>query len=99
TGASDLVWAWASARKLNAYDAADWRKRLQAALSQAESNVETGSSAGWWSYTAGILEIALGNTQKGNASLHEALLAPETRMSYHLSRLALEGATPQTKPR
>src|SRR6266480_756137 len=49
--------------------------------------------------SAGVLQIAMGDTQKGNASLHEALLAPETRMSYHLSRLALAGATPRPTPR
>ena len=97
-GASDLVWAWASARKLDSYDAAKWHERLNSALSQAESNVRTNASPGWWFYTAGVLQIALGETQKGNASLREALLAPETRMSYHLSRLALAGATPQAKP-
>src|SRR5712691_8917636 len=95
TGASDIVWAWASARKLNVYDPAEWNKRLRAALPQAESSVETGSSSGWWLYTAGVLQIALGDTQKGNALLHEALLAPETRMSYYLSRLAIAGATPR----
>ena len=95
TGASDIVWAWASARKLNVYDPAEWNKRLHAALPQAESSVETGSSSGWWLYTAGVLQIALGDTQKGNALLHEALLAPETRMSHYLSRLAIAGATPR----
>ncbi len=95
TGASDIVWAWASARKLNVYDPAEWNKRLHAALPQAESSVETGSSSGWWLYTAGVLQIALGDTQKGNALLHEALLAPETRMSHYLSRLAVAGATPR----
>ena len=96
-GSSDVVWAWASARKLDGYDARKWHERLSSALSQAESNVRTNASPGWWFYTAGVLRIALGETQKGNASLREALLAPETRMSYHLSRLALAGSTPQAK--
>jgi tetratricopeptide (TPR) repeat protein len=95
SGPTDIVWAWASARKLNGYDPVRWRARLKATLSQAESNVETGNSSGWWLYTAGVLQMALGNIEKGKALLHEALLVPETRMSYHLSRLALAGATPQ----
>ena len=95
---SDMVWAWASARKLDGYDSAQWRERLNAALSQAESNLGTGSSPGWWLYTAGVLQVALGNTEKGKVLLQQALLAPESRMSYHLSRLALTGATPQAKP-
>jgi hypothetical protein len=94
SGPADIVWVWASARKLNGYDPAQWRARLNAALSQAESNVETGNSSGWWLYTGGVLQMALGNPEKGKMSLHEALLVPETRMSYHLSRLALAGATP-----
>jgi len=97
-GPSDVVWAWASVRELDGYDPEKWQTRLNAALSQVESNVRTNSSPGWWLYTAGVLQIALGQTQKGNESLREALLAPETRMSYHLSRLALAGATPQAKP-
>jgi hypothetical protein len=95
TGASDIVWAWASARKLNSYQEKEWRPRLNGALSQAESNVATNSSPGWWLYTAGVLQIALGQTQEGYTSLKEALLAPETRLSHHFSRLAIAGATPR----
>jgi tetratricopeptide (TPR) repeat protein len=98
TGPSDIVWAWASAQKLDDYDGAKWRERLNATLSQAESTVRTSGSAGWSLYTAAVLQLALGEAHKGNALLREALLAPETRMSYHLSRLALAGATPQPKP-
>jgi len=97
SGPSDTVWAWASARKLDGYDQAQWRARLHAALSQSESNLGTDSS-GWWLYAAGVLQIALGNTQKGKALLQESFLAPDNRMSHHLSRLALAGATPQPKP-
>src|SRR6266404_5220679 len=98
-GPSDVAWAWASARKLNAYDSAQWRVRLNAALSQAESNLGNVGSPGWWLYICGVLEMALGNMEKGKTSLHEALLAPETRMSYHLSRLAIAGTTPRLTPR
>ena len=97
SGPSDTVWAWGSARKLDGYDQAQWRARLHAALSQAESNLGTDSS-GWWLYAAGVLQIALGNTQKGKALLQESFLAPDNRMSHHLSRLAIAGATPQPKP-
>lgn len=98
TGPSDLVWAWASARNLDGYDPAKWRERLIAALAQTESNMRISGSSSWSLYTAGVLQSALGDTQKGNASLREALLVPEARMSHHLSRLALAGTTPQTKP-
>jgi tetratricopeptide (TPR) repeat protein len=98
TGPADLVWGWSSARKLDGYDPTKWHTRLKAALSQAESNMRSNGSPGWSLYTAGVLQVALGEIGKGKASLREALLAPETRMSHHLSRLALAGATPRPRP-
>jgi len=95
TDVSDAVWAWASAKKLSNYDPAQWQKRLASALSQAESNARTSTYQGWWAYLAGVLQLALGRDAQGKASLREALLLPENRMSYHFSRLALEGATPR----
>ena len=97
SGPSDTVWAWASARKLEGYDQTQWRARLHEALTQSESNLGADSS-GWWLYAAGVLQIAIGNPPKGKAMLHESFLAPDNRMSHHLSRLALGGATPQPKP-
>jgi len=95
SGASNALWAWASARKLGSYDPALWQERLSLALSQAESNARTGTDQSWWVYSAGVLEMALGRDIEGQASLRESLLLPEHRMSYHYSRLAMEGATPR----
>ena len=92
---SDIVWAWASTKKLGSYDPALWRERLSAALLQAESNALTGANQGWWAYLVGVLQMALGHEVQGKASLRESLLLPDNRMSYHLSRLAMEGATPR----
>src|SRR6266403_2976562 len=93
--ASDAVWAWASAKKLSSYDPAQWQKRLSLALSQAESNARTSANQGWWNYSLGVLQLALGREVQGKASLRESLLLPEDHMSYHFSRLALAGATPR----
>jgi tetratricopeptide (TPR) repeat protein len=93
--ASDAVWAWASARKLNSYDPAEWQERLSIALAKAESSARTSTHEGWWKYSLGVLQLALGRDAQGRASLSESLLLPEDRMSYHFSRLALEGATPR----
>ena len=92
SGSSDLVWAWASARKLPGYDPAQWSTRLRSALSQADANSRT---SGWALYSSGILQIALGDEVKGRISLREVLLLPESRMSHYLARRALEGATPR----
>jgi len=93
--ASDAVWAWASARKLSGYDPAEWQKRLALALAKAESNARSGAHEGWWNYSLGVLQLALGRDVQGRAYLRESLLLPEDRMSYHFSRLALEGAIPR----
>jgi len=93
--ASDAVWAWASAKKLSSYDPAQWQKRLSLALSQAESNARTSAHQGWWNYSLGVLQLALERNPQGRASLSESLLLPEDRMSHHLSRLAMQGATPR----
>jgi tetratricopeptide (TPR) repeat protein len=95
TDASDAVWAWASAKKLRSFDPALWQERLSSALSRAESNARTGDQQSWWDYSVGVLQIALGRDVQGQASLRESLLLPENRMSYHFSRLAMEGATPR----
>jgi tetratricopeptide (TPR) repeat protein len=92
---SDVVWEWASAKKLSGYDAALWQGRLSLALSRAESNAQTSAYQGWWVYSLGVLQIALGRDVEGKASLRESLLLPDSRMSYHFSRLAMEGATPR----
>src|SRR6266705_1017266 len=95
TDPSDVVWAWGSAKKLRSYDAAQWRERLSSALSQAESKALTSANQGWSVYSLGVLQLALGRDVEGKASLRESLLLPDNRMSYHFSRLALEGATPR----
>src|SRR6266568_935420 len=95
TDTSDVVWAWTSAKMLGSYDPALWRGRLSAALSQAKANALTSTNQGWWVYSVGVLQLALGRDVEGKASLRESLLLPDNRMSYHFSRLALEGATPR----
>jgi tetratricopeptide (TPR) repeat protein len=91
---SQIVWKWAAARKQTGYDPDLWHERLTAALSEVESNSRAGTSA-WLLYTKGVLEIALGRQQDGESSLRQTLLLPETQMSHHFARLALDGATPR----
>jgi hypothetical protein len=95
TDASDTVWAWGAAKNLSDYDPGLWGQRLSSALSQAESNARTSANEGWWVYSVGLLQMALGRDSEGKNSLWESMLLPENRMSHHFSRLALEGATPR----
>ena len=82
TGLAQLVWAHAAAKKLEGYDDAAWRTRLEAALGHAEN----GSP-----YQAGMLETALGNQAAARAHFEEAILLPDRLLTHHLSRLALAG--------
>jgi tetratricopeptide (TPR) repeat protein len=92
--ASQIVWKWAAARELAGYDPALWHNRLTAALSGVDSNSRANTS-GWLLYIKGVLQIALGRQKDGVSSLRQTLLLPETHMSHHFTRLALEGATPR----
>jgi tetratricopeptide (TPR) repeat protein len=82
TGTAQLVWARAAAKKLDGYDDAAWRKRLEEALGHAEN----GSP-----YQAGMLEIELGRQAAARAHFEEAILLPDHLLSHHLSRLAMAG--------
>ena len=93
--ASELVWAWAAAKKQNNFDLAKWRKCLLEAASRARATAATSSSPGWWYYVAGILTVATGDKEKGEELLREAFLFPDSRLSHHFARLALTGATPR----
>ena len=95
TDISELVWAWAAAKKLDNFDSMKWRERLVDAASRTESASPSSSSPGWWQYVAGTLRIATGEKDRGEKILREVFLLPDTRLSHHFARLALAGATPQ----
>jgi tetratricopeptide (TPR) repeat protein len=95
TDPAQIIWAMNAAKKHNDYDAEKWRGKLASALSQAESRLHTSSYKGWWTYSVGVLQIALGREEEGKASLREALLLPDSQMSHHFARLALARATPR----
>ena len=82
TGASNLVWAWGAAQKLDGYDAPEWSKRLEAALTQAGPDTP---------YLAGMLELALGKRSAAWTHLQQTVLLPDRQMSHHLSRMAMAG--------
>jgi hypothetical protein len=95
TNATDVVWGWASARALSGYDPARWQERLSSALSHLEFHARGDSHQSSSLYSLGILQMALGHEEKARASLRESLLLPQSRMSHHFSRLALDGTTPR----
>ena len=91
-GVPDLLWAWSAAKHRKGYDTAVWMSRLQAGIAHAEKASRSGSSQALWYYIAGTLRIAIGEKVQGQTELREVFLFPDSRMSYHLSRLSLADA-------
>jgi tetratricopeptide (TPR) repeat protein len=89
SGAGEIFWAWLAAQELPGFHASEWTVRLQSASEQATTMVETSSFAGFWAYTAGMLNRGLGNESQAQAEFRRALLLPDGMLSYHLTRAAL----------
>ena len=83
-----VLWAWQAAQKLPGFDARVWQERLRSASADAEGRTQTSSFAGWWHYTTGALQAALGNRKEADREFQKALLLPDRMMSYHCTRLA-----------
>jgi tetratricopeptide (TPR) repeat protein len=88
TGPDQMLWAWRASRKLSGFDEQQWRERLKSALIQSDGRSESSSFAGWWYYTAGALEAALGHQQQAEAKFRQALLLPDHMLAYHFTRMA-----------
>jgi hypothetical protein len=90
--ATDAVWAWRAARKLSDYDQSRWPSRLDTALANLNTRLETMSQKGFWAYAVGQLEYELERDEAARAHLTQAVLLPDRMLSLHLSRLALRNA-------
>jgi tetratricopeptide (TPR) repeat protein len=84
----DAVWAWKASQQLPNFNSDAGKEKLQRVLEHAKDSGES-SSASWWLYNAGTMDSALGNTQLAESEFRQALLLPDSLMSYHLTRLAL----------
>lgn len=88
SGAGEILWAWLAAKELPDFHPSEWTVRLQSAIEQAATLGETSSFAGFWAYTAGMLNRALGNESQAQAEFRRAFLLPDGILSYHLTRTA-----------
>jgi tetratricopeptide (TPR) repeat protein len=86
SGMGEAAWAYMAARKSGHYDQVQWHERLTKELTTYKS-----AGTSWGTYNAAMLEQVLGNGAAANAGFRDALLMPDTRMAYHLSRLGLDG--------
>jgi len=89
SGAGEILWASLAAKELPGFQQSEWTARLQSASEQARTIGESSSFAGFWAYTAGMLDRALGNESGAQAEFRRAFLLPDGILSYHLTREAL----------
>lgn len=89
----DAVWSWKASQELSNSDAESNRQKLQSLREQMQNNNDA-SPGGLWLYHAAMLDRALGNPERADSELHQALLQPDQLMMYHLTRLALAGNNP-----
>jgi tetratricopeptide (TPR) repeat protein len=90
----DEAWAWKASQQLPGFDHGSAKQKLQSILERIKKSDSSDSPGGWWFYNVGMLDASSGNTQPAAREFREALLSPDTRMTYHLSRLAMSGNNP-----
>jgi len=83
----EVFWAWQAEKAQPGFDAKQWDERLRSAMAEADRRATTSSFAGWWYYTAGVLNAALGNRKEADMKFQKALLLPDRMLSYHCTRL------------
>lgn len=86
----DAVWAWKASQQAPNSDPSAEKQKLQSILEKVKYSGDN-SPSGWWLYNAGMLDSALGNTQLADKEFRQALLSPDSLMTYHLTRLAAAG--------
>ena len=87
---ADSAWAARAEELLGSYDAAQQQKKLEASLANAERQTNTSSYTGWWWYNIGTMQGALHHEDQAREAFRKALLLPDSLMSHHLSRAAME---------
>jgi tetratricopeptide (TPR) repeat protein len=89
----DAVWSWKASQQLPGFDPGSANQKLQSTLDRVKKAEDNNSPNGQWFYNAGSLDTALGITQQADREFREALLSPDSMMSYHLTRLAMANPT------
>jgi citrate lyase beta subunit len=75
---------------LGTHDAAEQQRKLEA-LANAERSTDTSAFTGWWWYNIGAIQAALHHNDLAREAFHKALLLPDSLMSHHFARAAIEG--------
>jgi tetratricopeptide (TPR) repeat protein len=89
-GAADAAWVDKAQELLGTHDAAEQQQKLEA-LANAERSTDTSAFTGWWWYNIGAIQAALHHNDLAREAFHKALLLPDSLMSHHFARAAIEG--------
>jgi len=87
----NAVWAWKASQQLPNFDSGSAKQQLESILDNVKNSGESSSPSASELYGAGMLESALGNSKQAEKEFREALLSPDSLMTYHLTRLAVSG--------
>jgi tetratricopeptide (TPR) repeat protein len=87
---ADAAWSLKAEKLVAHADAVMGLERVQAALASAKRTKDTSSYTGWWWYNIGTMESALNHKDEAEKAFKNALLLPDSMMSHHMSRAAIE---------
>jgi tetratricopeptide (TPR) repeat protein len=85
------LWAWRASQEFPNFNPSATKQELQNLLDRSKDNSGSGIESSSWLYNVAMLDRALGNHPQAEKEFHDALLAPDQRSAYHLTRLALSG--------
>jgi tetratricopeptide (TPR) repeat protein len=88
SGFENAAWSWKASKELPDFDDGAARRKLNDILERSNHD---GERTAWWLYNRAMLDSSVGDDQQAQKEFREALLAPDHRMAYHLTRLAVSG--------
>ena len=83
--------AYSLAKRLPAFDAAQWTAELEAASRRLTAR---GTESSWNAAIEGLFELALGHPPAAQTLLEAALLAPDRNLAHHMARSARRQLAP-----
>ncbi len=90
----DAVWSWKASRQMPGFDEGAGKQKLESVLDRAKIDSDANSRKGSWFYNIGLLDQAVGHSQRAETEFRQALLSADQLLTYHLTRLAQSGSNP-----
>ena len=87
----DMFWFLKASRELPTGNQSALDENIREARAAMDSVGNEDAPTGVWLYRAGLLDSAMGNSQRADSEFREVLLRPDLSMLYHLTRLAMSG--------